>query len=291
MDLGPGSRHAETMKTIDAIRVLDADPDLGDVLDEGEFDEARQALVAPAMTLAKGDWVPRQTVPEGKGHLGVLVTQGILCREVAIADRVCAELVGPGDLLRPWDGAGTSALVAYDVRWRVLQEARFALLGRRFTITAARWPSLTSALVGRSVSRSQGLAVSAAITCTIGLDRRLLMLFSHLADRWGKVRSDGFVVPVPMTHEVIGRLIGACRPSVSTALKQLEREGLIARIGSEGWLLRHPPLRLLHGTGAQTVDDSCQPEGLSTSGSRRSASSISSSAAGTIEGVAAASGA
>lgn len=237
--------------TIDAIRVLDADPDLGDVLDEGELDEARRALVAPAMTLAKGDWSPRQAVPEGNGHLGLLVTQGILCREVAIADTVCAELVGPGDLLRPWDGGGVSALVASDVRWRVLQETRFALLGRRFTITAARWPSLTSAFVARSVSRSQGLAVSAAITCTIGLDRRLVMLFSHLSDRWGKVRPDGLMVPVPMTHELIGRLIGACRPSVSTALKQLEREGLIVRLGADGWLLRHPPLRLLQGTGGE----------------------------------------
>lgn len=239
----------------DAIRVLDADPDLGNVLTEGEFEEARQALVAPAETLGRGNWSPRQTVPESSGQLGVLVTRGILCREVVIGGTGCAELVGPGDLLRPWDDTSGSDLVAYDVRWRVLQEARFALLGRRFATTAARWPSLTGALVARSVSRSQGLALAAAITCTIGLDRRLLMLFSHLADRWGKVRSDGLVVPVPMTHELIGRLIGACRPSVSTALKQLEREGRVVRLGSEGWLLRRPTLRLLEGAAGEAVDD------------------------------------
>jgi hypothetical protein len=241
--------------TIDAVRVLDADPALGDALGEEEFEEARLALVAPAMTLAKGDWKPRQTPSEPHGHLGLLVTQGILCREVVIADRVCAELVGPGDLIRPWDGADGAALVAYAIRWRVLRETRFALLGRRFTTTAARWPCLTSAFVARSVSRSQGLALSAAITCTTGLDRRLLMLFSHLADRWGKVRSDGLLVPLPMTHELIGRLIGACRPSVSTALKELEREGQIVRVGAEGWLLCDPPLTLLHGAGRQTADD------------------------------------
>ncbi len=241
--------------TIAAVRILDADPDLGDALGEDEFEEARLALVAPAMTLAKGDWRPRQTTSEPHGHLGVLVTQGILCREVVIAARVCAELVGPGDLIRPWDPAGGPPSVAYAVRWRVLQETRLALLGRRFTTTAARWPPLTSAFVARAVSRSQGLALSAAITCTTGLDRRLLMLFSHLADRWGKVRSDGVLVPVPMTHELIGRLIGACRPSVSTALKELEREGRIVRVGAEGWLLRDPPRKLLHDAGRQIADE------------------------------------
>jgi hypothetical protein len=240
---------------IDSIRVLEADPDLGDVLARDEFEEARRALIAPALTVAKGDWNPCQAVPETDGHLGVLVTRGILCREVALAGSVCAELVGPGDLVRPWDGLGEPAMVAHDIHWRALQETRFALLGRRFTIKAARWPLLASAFVARSVSRSQGLALSAAIASTTGLDRRLLMLFSHLADRWGKVRADGMVVPVPMTQELIGRLIGACRPSVSTALKQLEREGLVVRIGCDGWLLRHPPLRLLQGAGVKPPAD------------------------------------
>lgn len=246
--------HPFTM-TADSIRVLDADPDLGDGLAEGEFKEARRALVAPGLTIPEGDWDPRRALPEDNGQLVVLVTRGVLCREVGTADIVRAELVGPGDLVRPWDGAGESGLVRHHIRWRVLQETRLALLGRRFTTIAARWPMLTGALVARSVSRSHGLALSAAITCTIRLDQRLLMLFAHLADRWGKVRPDGLLVPVPMTHEVVARLIGACRPSVSTALKQLGREGLVVRMRSEGWLLRHPPLRLIQRAAGETAAD------------------------------------
>jgi len=230
--------------TSEAIRVLEADPGLGDVLSESEFEEARRDLVAPSLTLAPGDWNPRHGARAPKGLLGALVTSGILCREVSLDGRVCAELVGPGDLLRPWDGGGCG--VVHDVRWRVLQEARVALLGIRFATTAARWPALTGALVARSVHRSHGLALSAAITCTTGLDKRLLMLFSNLAARWGRVRPEGVLVPVPMTHELIGRLIGASRPSVSTALKALEREGAVLRAG-EGWLLLDPPLRLVQG--------------------------------------------
>jgi len=224
-----------------AVRVLDADPDLADALDDEELEEARRALVAPAVSLERGDWSPAHAVPAANRHLGVLVVDGLLCREVAIADTVCAELIGPGDLLRPWDAASTSAVVPYDVRWHVLDEALLALLGQRFATAAARWPALTSAFVARATSRSQGLALSAAITCTTGLEQRLTMLFWHLAERWGRVCRDGVLVSLPLTHELIGRLIGACRPSVSTALKQLEREGSIVRLHSGGWLLASDP--------------------------------------------------
>ncbi len=231
-----------------ALRVLDADPDLADVLDEDELEEARYSLIAPAITLSKGDWCPRQAIADSKGHVGVLVTEGTLCREVVIGDSVCAELVGPGDLLRPWDAAGASVLMSCDVRWHVLEDARLAILGRGFATVAARWPALTSALVSRAVSRSHGLALSATISCTTGMETRLLMLFWHMADRWGRVRSEGVVVPVPMTHELIGRLIGARRPSVSTALKRLEQEALITRLHGGGWLLAgDPPSAALQG--------------------------------------------
>ena len=223
------------------VRVLDVDRDLADALDDQELEEARCALVAPSITLTKGDWSPRQAVPAEGGHLGVLVTDGILCREVVIGDSVCAELVGPGDLLRPWDGGGASLLVSCDVQWHVVKEARLAILGRGFATLAARWPALTSAFVGRAISRSHALALSATISCTTGLEARLLMLFWHMADRWGRVRRDGVVVPIRLTHDLIGRLIGARRPSVSTALKQLERQGLITRLPDGEWLLAGDP--------------------------------------------------
>ena len=95
------------------------------------------------------------------------------------------------------------------------------MLGRRFACVAARWPDLTSALVGRAVKRSHALALSATISCTTGLEMRLLMLFWHLADRWGKVCRDGVVVPIQMTHAVIGRLIARaarrCPPRSSSS--------------------------------------------------------------------------
>jgi hypothetical protein len=226
---------------VGGVAILERDPDLAEGLSEQEFEEARRVLVAPAVTLPRGDWSPRRERLAGHAHLGVLVLDGLLTREVDAAGTLSAELVGPGDLLRPWDQFGASAPIPFDVRWRVLEEARVALLNDAFAATAARWPPLTSALVGRAVERAQRLALSQAIGCTTGLELRLLILFWHLADRWGKVGAHGIFVPVALTHETIGRVIGARRPSVSTALKLLEMGGQLRRVGRTGWLLRAKP--------------------------------------------------
>lgn len=224
------------------VRLLDADPDLAEVLRDEERADATLALVVPAVVLEAGDWTPRLSPGDAAdGRIGVLIVSGLICREVVIGETVSAELLGPGDVTRPWDNGPDEALLSCVVRWHVLEEARLALLGPRFAQTAARWPPLMSALVARTVRRSHALALGAAITCTTGLETRLLMLFWHLGDRWGKVTADGVVVPVKLTHETIGRLVGARRPSVSTALKQLERDGRLARTHHGGWLLTGDP--------------------------------------------------
>jgi CRP/FNR family transcriptional regulator, cyclic AMP receptor protein len=45
----------------------------------------------------------------------------------------------------------------------------------------------------------------------------VLVLFWHLADRWGRVERDGVHVPMRLTHELLGRLI-AVRRATATAL-------------------------------------------------------------------------
>ena len=80
-----------TRRRLAPISVLDADRDLAEGLDDQQFEEARRALVVPAIGLAKGDWDPRQAASSEDAHLGALVVEGILVREVAIGDSVCAE--------------------------------------------------------------------------------------------------------------------------------------------------------------------------------------------------------
>ena len=219
-----------------SVSVLDHDRDLADVLSDAELSEARRLLLARSAGLPRGAWRPRRDVGLGEGGLGVLVLEGLLTREVSLGGTIGAELVGPGDLLRPWERC-EGAPASLEVSWHVLDEAQVALLGEHFTAVAARWPALLGALFGRATRRAQTLALYQAISSTTGLELRLQILFWHLAERWGRVRPDGVLLPLPLTHATIGRLIGARRPSVSTALKLLERDGILRRERGSGWLL------------------------------------------------------
>ena len=62
---------------------------------------------------------------------------------------------------------------------------------------------------------------------------RLTLLLWHLAARWGKVERGGIRLPVPLTHQLLGRLVGAERPSVSHALGRLADAGLVRGHGDE----------------------------------------------------------
>ena len=96
-------------------------------------------------------------------------------------------------------------------------------------------------LVGRAVQRSFELATKQATSHLTRVDARLELLFWGLADRWGRVGPDGVVLELPLTHQVLGRLVGAQRPSVTTALSDLARRGILERRGDGAWVLHGEP--------------------------------------------------
>ena len=61
----------------------------------------------------------------------------------------------------------------------------------------------------------------------------MTLLLWHLASRWGRVEPGGIRLPLPLTHQLLGRLIGAERPSVSHALARLSRAGAVTGHGDE----------------------------------------------------------
>jgi CRP/FNR family transcriptional regulator, cyclic AMP receptor protein len=147
------------------------------------------------------------------------------------------ELLGPGDLIRPWRCEAADDLLPVDARWAVLSPATVALLDRRVAVELSRWPEIIVPLLDRVAERSERVATSQAIAQLTGVDRRILALFLHLAERWGRVSPDGVVVPLALTHRLLGQLVGACRPTVSTALKTLAHRGELLRRRDGSWLL------------------------------------------------------
>lgn len=231
-----GSQHTSTL-----VRLLDEDRGLASVLSRDDLATARRYAVAECFDLQRGPYRPGELV-EGEGLLGLLVLDGLLVRQVIVAERRCGELVGPRSILRPWDDFGRNAPLPFEVKWRVVQDARVAVLDRRFLATIVRWPVLIEAVIARMLERAHTLAFSVAIHNLQHVELRLLVLFWDLADRFGKVTPEGVHVPVPLAHSDLGELVGAARPSVSTALKELAAKGQVWRNEAERtWMLSMEP--------------------------------------------------
>jgi CRP-like cAMP-binding protein len=224
--------------------VLVEDPELGEALSPAERVSASEHCIAPAIELPRGRW-DGQRSDMTPGGIGLLVLRGLLIRRVDVGGGFGAELLGQGDLLRPWQGEGAQSTLSTSSGWRVLETARIAVLDHHTAVRFARYPELTGRLVAKSLERSRNLATAMAIAHHSRVDTRLHMLFWHLADRWGRVRPDGVLIPLALTHAMLADLVSARRPSVSTGLSEMARQGLVERVG-RGWLLRgDPPGELL----------------------------------------------
>ena len=77
------------------------------------------------------------------------------------------------------------------------------------------------------------------------VETRLLMQFWHLAERWGRVGPNGIAIAVPLTHEMLAKLVGATRPSVTTALGRLAARGVLVREPDGLWRLAHDSAEML----------------------------------------------
>jgi hypothetical protein len=221
------------------VRLLEEDPDLGADLSEEDFQHASRYAVTEVIDLGRGVHDPSHL--GSPDLLGLLVIEGLLIRSVQVAERRCGELVGTGALLRPWDHFGRYAPMPFDVRWRVISPVRLALLDRRITMVAARWPALMHTMVARAIERSQALALNVAIHSLQHVELRLLVLLWHLADRFGRVTTEGTVIPLKLSHGDLAELIGSQRPSVSSRLATLAARGQVIRRDDRTWMLCGDP--------------------------------------------------
>lgn len=225
--------------------MLREDPELAEPIDPNRREQAVAECTAREVRFPAGNRAAPGSLMSGDG-IGLLVLEGLLIRRVGIDERGGAELLGEGDVLRPTTIGGTeTSTLPLTTGWTVIEPARFAVLDADFVQRLVRYPELAVSLVERALQRSRTLAVNMAIVHQARVDVRLHMLLWHLAGRWGRVRSDGTVLPVRLTHAVLADLVAARRPTVTSALSDLARRGLV-RWEEDAWLLSgEPPCELL----------------------------------------------
>jgi CRP/FNR family cyclic AMP-dependent transcriptional regulator len=231
----------------DLISIVDADPDLAELLDEPERERARRQALTRVRRLSPGAWDAANAAEPDKHHRGFMIIDGLIAREVDVLGRSCVELLGQGDVLRPWRWDADGSHVHAEVGWVVLEPTRLAVLDHGLVERMNPWPQLGVELFARGTRRAHALAVALAIAHHQRIDDRLLLTLWHLAERWGRVRSDGIAVPLPLSHQRLADLVGAHRPSVTTAIGDLGRAGSLSRGDDGTWVLHgSPPAELRH---------------------------------------------
>jgi hypothetical protein len=223
------------------ISIVDADPDLAELLDEDDVARARRDALARVQQLSPGDWDPEVAREADVHHRGFLIIDGLLSRKVDVLGRRCVELLGHGDVMRPWSWDDEGSHVQAEVGWEVLEPARLAVLDHGLVVRIVPWPQLGVELFNRGTRRAHHLAVALAIAHHQRVDDRLLLTLWHLAERWGRMTGDGVLLPLNISHRLLGQLVGARRPTVSTALGELAERGELVRRVDGSWVLRGSP--------------------------------------------------
>ena len=228
------------------IPLLEADAELAEGMADAELAAATRAVAVHAVTLEPGPWEPLDEQWPVPPTLGLLVLDGVVTRDIVFAGRTTTELLGSGDVLRPWEDDVQFDPLPFTVSWHVHEPTRVAILDGRFALASARWPALAGALSRRHVRRARSLAFQLAIAQLPRVDDRLLVLLWALAERWGRVSPQGIRLPLALPHRTLATLVGARRPSVTTALSGLARDGLVERT-DDGWLLHGDPSEVFPG--------------------------------------------
>ena len=223
------------------VPLLDVDGDLAAGLDDVRCAAARDALGVRIDGIARGRWDPGANPFGVRPGFGLLAVDGFIARRASLRGRTALDLMGPGDVMRPWETSDPDAPFPVAQEFRALTDVRVAILDADACAALGAFPEVLDALAARLTLRGRRLAGQLVISQLASVESRVLVALWRLAYRWGRVRSDGIVLDLPITHELLGNLVGARRPSVTHALTALGHRGEIVREGPGGWRLVGPP--------------------------------------------------
>jgi hypothetical protein len=160
---------------------------------------------------------------------GLLILEGLLGCRTQVGDTAATELLTCGDIIRPWERWPDWGRNQVSLEWRVFHPARLAVLAPDVTALIGRRAQLTVNFSGRLLRRARSAQYLMALNHEKRVDARLLATLWYIADTCGRVTPQGVKIPFRITHDAFGEILGARRPSVTTAFHSLAARGLATR--------------------------------------------------------------
>jgi hypothetical protein len=211
--------------------------------------ELTQHLSEDELAELAGIGLPTITIEPGQLELGALLAQhsafgaavldGIAMNALQIGEQTGIQLLGPGDLLVAGSEFGASWLTQFELR--TTAPLRVAMLGNELLAAAYRWPRVVRGLYICIGEQMQRLTAQLVICQLPRVDERVLAMMWLLAESWGHVTPGGVRLGLALTHETLGALVGARRPTITLALRKLSEDGALVHQDAGWLLLKHPP--------------------------------------------------
>jgi hypothetical protein len=221
--------------TPNTVSLLDVDPALGRGIESDDWEAARRATRAALTRIDRRECTLTVGAYETDNIVGLIVNDGMISREIALGEHVSFELLTPGDVLLLAPAEPDDLDLGARVTLTALDPAELILLSKPFIHAAARWPSLLTNLHRRLEAQRQRLAIQGLAVHQPRAEDRLLLTLWILAERCGRVTPEGTVLPLSLSHEALGRLAAARRPTITLALRTLESNECVQR-GPNGYL-------------------------------------------------------
>jgi CRP-like cAMP-binding protein len=180
---------------------------------------SRRPASAPILV----DVAPGATAPLRTDAALVVVERGIVAVRAGAGTRTAVVTIAARGEVVPAPGRRERIESITAARVRVITKRELAsLLGDP---DEARW--IVDGLSAALCDRQESLAHAAVPTHAERVEAKL----RQLARRHGRVTPDGIRIDVPLTHQILADSIGAARETVTVALRDLRRRGLVVRRG------------------------------------------------------------
>jgi len=236
------------------VPLLDVRPELARYLSADDRAELR-AVTLPVIVAGPGR-LDLDGILAAHKAFGATVCNGMVMSSLRVGEQTGIHVLGPGDTLPSSGEIGPDWLEPSE--FTTATEVQLGLFGNDLLVTAHHWPRIVEGLQASTSEQLRRLAAQMVICQLPRVEDRVVAMLWLLAESWGHVTPGGIRLPLTLTHETLGALVGARRPTVTLALRKLSEQGALV-VQDSGWLLIEPPAHATDAAARLTPAQQSEP--------------------------------